>query len=61
LDARTDAKTGTLPWTQVDHAFAIGPETKLVRIEIMRGTSRKIDSKIAGKAWIDSVDLSPIQ
>jgi len=60
LDVRTDARTGTLGWTQIDRAFAVGPETKLVRVEIMRGSSRKIDSKIAGHAWVDTVDLSPI-
>jgi tetratricopeptide (TPR) repeat protein len=61
LDVRTDSKTGTLPWTEVTLAFTVGPETKLVRVEIMRALSRKIDSKIAGHAWVDSVQLSPIR
>ncbi len=60
LDVRTDAKTGTFPWSEVSLGFAAGPETKLVRVEVMRALSRKIDSKIAGHAWIDSVQLSPI-
>jgi hypothetical protein len=60
LDVRTDSKTGTMAWNQVERAFAVGPETKLVRVEVMRGLSRKFDSKVAGHAWIDSLDLSPI-
>jgi hypothetical protein len=60
LDARTDTRTGTSAWSQVERAFVVGPETKLVRVEIMRGESRRIDSKIAGRAWVDSVELSPI-
>ena len=60
LDARTDGRTGSMPWNEVERDFVVGPETKLVRVEIMRGLSRRIDSKIAGRAWVDSVDLSPI-
>ncbi len=61
LDARTESKTDTLPWTEVERAFAVGSETKLVRLEIMRGLSHKIDSKIAGRAFIDSIELTPIR
>jgi len=60
LDVRTEARTGTSSWNEVERAFAVGPETKLVRVELMRGSSRKIDSKIAGRAWVDSLDLSPV-
>jgi tetratricopeptide (TPR) repeat protein len=61
LDARTDARTGSSFWNEVERAFVVGPETKLVRVEIMRDQSRKIDSKIAGGVWVDSIDLSPIR
>jgi tetratricopeptide (TPR) repeat protein len=61
LDVRTESKTGSMPWMEVARAFAVGPETKLVRLEIMRGRSRKIDSKILGRAFVDSVELSPIR
>ena len=60
LDVRADSKTGTEAWNQVARAFAVGPETKLVRVEVVRGLSRKIDSKISGHAWVDSLDLTPI-
>jgi tetratricopeptide (TPR) repeat protein len=61
LDSRTDSLTGTGDWREVERSFLVGPETKLVRVEIMRGESRRIDSKIAGRAWVDSIDLSPIR
>jgi hypothetical protein len=61
LDIRTDARTGTSSWNEVDRAFAVGPDTKLVRVEVMRSSSRVLDSKIAGRAWVDSLDLSPVR
>ena len=61
LDTRTEPRTGTTTWTEVEQAFSVAPETKLIRVEIMRGTSRKIDSKIAGRVWVDSLDLSPVR
>jgi hypothetical protein len=61
LDVHTDGKTGTLGWTEVERAFAVGPETKLVRVEVMRNASQRIDSKIRGRAWADAIDLSPIR
>ena len=61
FDVRTDSKTGSMTWTEVDRAFAIGPETKLVRLEIMRAPSRKIDNKVAGRAWVDSIEITPIR
>jgi len=61
LDVQTNAKTGTSSWSQVEREFEVGPGTKLVRVEVMRDTSRKIDSKIAGRVWVDSLDLSPVR
>lgn len=61
LDVRTDAKTGSMNWTEVERAFAVGPDTKLVRLEIMRAPSRKIDNKISGRVWVDSIELTPIR
>ncbi len=60
LDVRTDSVTGTAAWTEINRAFAVSPETKLVRVEIVRAASRKIESKIAGRAWVDSLELSPL-
>lgn len=61
LDVHTDPLTGTTGWTEVERAFAVGPATKLVQIEIMRAPSRKFDNKISGRVWVDSLDLSPIR
>lgn len=59
LDVRTYPLTGTHDWTKVERVFTTRAKTTLVQIEIMRQPSLKIDSKIAGKAWIDAVELRP--
>jgi hypothetical protein len=59
LDTRTDSLTGTHEWTKVDRVFVTAAQTTLVQVEIMRQASLRIDNKIAGTAWIDSVDLRP--
>jgi len=61
LDVRTAALNGTNDWTQIQKEFDAGPQTRLVRVEVMRQPSQRFDNKIAGTAWIDSVDLSPIR
>jgi tetratricopeptide (TPR) repeat protein len=60
LDVRTEEKTGTSEWTEVERAFVVDPQTKLVRVEIMRARSSTLDNKIAGRAWVDSLSLTPI-
>ncbi len=59
LDVRTPALNGTNDWTTVELTFTVGPATKVVRVEVMRAPSMKFDNKIRGKAWIDSVELTP--
>jgi hypothetical protein len=61
LDVRTGAKTGTADWSQVERIFAVGAQTKVVQVEVMRGRSYGVQSKIAGQAWVDSVNLTPIR
>ena len=61
LDVRTEARTGTNEWAEVEREFVVDPQTKLVRVEIMRGPSSKRDNKIAGRAWVDSLYLTPIR
>jgi hypothetical protein len=60
LDVRTEARTGTSEWTEVDREFVVDPATKLARVEIMRGSSSKTNNKIAGRAWVDSLYLTPV-
>jgi hypothetical protein len=60
LDARTESSTGTSGWIEVGEEFEVGPKTKVVRVEIMRASSLKLDNEIAGRAWVDSLYLTPI-
>ena len=60
LDVRTEARRGTADWSQVERLFTVGPQTKVVQVEVMRGMSYGVQSKIAGQAWVDSVNLTPI-
>jgi tetratricopeptide (TPR) repeat protein len=59
LDVRTIARSGTSPWSEAERVFAVGPETKLVRVEVMRDASQRFDGRIEGRVWVDSLDLSP--
>jgi tetratricopeptide (TPR) repeat protein len=52
--------TGTSPWSSVDHDLVVSPQTRLLRIEVIRQPSLKFDNKIGGVAWIDDVELEPI-
>jgi hypothetical protein len=61
LDVRTEERTGISEWTQVDRDFVVEPQTKLVRVEIMRGRSSRANNEIAGRAWVDSLSLTPIR
>lgn len=58
LDVRTNPLTGTHDWTKVESVFEVA-HTMLLRVDITRQPSRKFDNKIEGKAWVDSVELSP--
>ena len=51
---------GTSPWSSVDHDLAVAPQTRLVRIEVIRQPSMKFDNKVDGTAWIDQLKLEPI-
>ena len=52
--------TGSSPWSSVDHDLAVGPQTRLLRIEVIRQASQKFDNKISGVGWIDDVELRPL-
>ena len=51
--------TGSTSWSSVDHDLIVAPETRLVRIEVIRQPSMKFDSKVDGTAWIDQLKLEP--
>jgi hypothetical protein len=52
--------TGSSPWSSVDHDLAVAPNTRLLRIEVIRQASMKFDNKVDGTAWIDDLKLEPI-
>jgi tetratricopeptide (TPR) repeat protein len=52
--------TGSSPWSSVDHEFVIAPQTRLIRIEVIRQPSMRFDNKADGTAWIDDLKLEPI-
>jgi tetratricopeptide (TPR) repeat protein len=52
--------TGSSPWSSVEHDLVVAPNTRLLRIEVIRQPSMKFDNKIDGTAWIDQLKLEPI-
>lgn len=60
LDKVTDDLTGnTEGWTPVHLEFITGPKTELLVISLVRLPSQKLDNLIAGKVWLDDVQLTP--
>jgi hypothetical protein len=52
--------TGSNPWSSVDHDLVVAPNTRLLRVEVIRQPSMKFDNKVEGTAWIDDLKLEPI-
>jgi hypothetical protein len=52
--------TGSSPWSSVDHDLVVAPNTRLLRVEVIRQPSMKFDNKVEGTAWIDDLKLEPI-
>jgi hypothetical protein len=59
LDVRSDNMIGTHAWTLVEKNFDIATETSVTTLQFVREASRKFDNKIAGTAWLDSVEIIP--
>ncbi|MGO9273364.1 MAG: tetratricopeptide repeat protein [Terriglobia bacterium] len=47
-------------WTQVILDFKTGPRTELLVVGLARLPSRKLDNQIAGRVWLDDVNLAPL-
>ena len=60
LDGVFGQFTGSSPWSSVDHDLVVAPNTRLLRIQVIRQPSLKFDNKIRGVAWIDDMELKPI-
>jgi hypothetical protein len=52
--------TGSSPWSKVEHDLVVAPNTRLLRIEVVRRPSMKFDNKVDGTAWIDQLKLERI-
>jgi hypothetical protein len=62
LDKLTDNLTGTTEgWAPLLLDFTTGPKTELVVLSLTRLQSQKLDNLIAGKVWLDDVQLSPLK
>jgi hypothetical protein len=60
LDVIVGQFKGTMPRSQVEQDLTVPPQTKLLRVQVIRQPSMKFDNKISGTAWIDNLRLEPI-
>jgi hypothetical protein len=62
LDELSDNLTGSTDgWTPVLMDFVTGPKTELIVVRLVRFPSKKLDNLIAGKVWLDDVQLTLVQ
>ena len=57
IDLQTARLTGIRDWTPLDLEFTVSGPPLLLRIEVVRQSSQRLDSKIIGRVWIDDVSL----
>jgi tetratricopeptide (TPR) repeat protein len=60
LDVIFGQFTGATPWSPVEQDLVVPPQTKLLRVQVIRQPSMKFDNKVSGTAWIDELRLEPI-
>lgn len=61
LDLFTEDLTVDNPgWTSLSSDFRTGPNTELLYVVLARQPSRKLDNMIAGKVWLDDVEIVPL-
>lgn len=58
LSVATANMTGTFNWQLQSLDFLTGPATHLIVVQLLRPASRKLDNKIAGTLWLDSISLT---
>jgi tetratricopeptide (TPR) repeat protein len=61
LDVRTEQVIGTTDWKKIEQIVLVPAETRLLTIQVIRPSSWRFDSHIAGTAWIDTVSLSRVE
>jgi len=60
LDVMTSNLIGTQDWTGQELEFATGHTAQVVVIALRRLPSRKLDNKLRGTAWVDTVTLEAV-
>jgi hypothetical protein len=60
LDITTERLAGTQSWREVEQAFRVPERTRLLKIEISRKPSLKLDNKISGTVWVDAAVLERV-
>ena len=56
-----ESMVGSSNWQETVLDFRTGPDTKLLRIAIVRTPSRKFDNRIQGLIWVDDLSLQLMQ
>jgi tetratricopeptide (TPR) repeat protein len=56
----TEQIIGTTDWKELAQTIEVR-EPSLLRLEVFRNTSRKIDNKLSGTVWVDDLELIPIR
>jgi tetratricopeptide (TPR) repeat protein len=59
LNVLTPNETGTKPWTLEELDFTTGPQTRLIRVQVTRAPSRRLDNKVNGTVWVDDASIVP--
>ena len=57
INLQTTHLNGGRDWTPVDLEFTLSGQPRLLRIELVRQSSPRIDNNISGRVWIDDVSL----
>lgn len=58
LSVETPNLLGTFDWNEQTLRFSTGPATTLLVVQLLRPASQKLDNKLSGTVWLDSVNLS---
>ena len=61
VNASSTAITGTTPWTHVSVDFVIAGAARMIQIQIVRKPSLNFDNHPRGTAWVDDVQVQPLQ
>jgi hypothetical protein len=61
LDIKTDQFTGTTDWKKIEQIITVPKGAALISVQVVRPSSLRFDSLIAGTVWIDTVSLSKVE